>query len=158
MDWKANCLISFVKRIVDEVMIPEFKNGDYVAGINAGALTVMKVATGEYKDGSFGAKHGRNGGKSPITPFIYTHHYGIRCNERPLEDVETIIQLVTICLSGLSSSWEVLAVLVAVAMTIAVVALAEVIAEVSAALAAEVSAEVEQRKLVKEHLIFIIKI
>jgi uncharacterized protein len=57
------------KRIVDEVMIPEFKNGDYVAGINVGALTVMKVATGEYKDGSFGAKRGR-GEKSPIVPFV----------------------------------------------------------------------------------------
>lgn len=57
------------KRIVDEVMIPEFKNGNYVAGINAGALTVMKVATGEYKDGSFGAKRGR-GEKSPIVPFV----------------------------------------------------------------------------------------
>ncbi|MDP4290601.1 MAG: TPM domain-containing protein [Bacteroidota bacterium] len=59
------------RRIVDEIMIPEFKNGDYAAGIAAGALTVMKVATGEYKDGSFGPKHSRGkGGKSPIVPFI----------------------------------------------------------------------------------------
>ena len=57
------------KRIVDEVMIPEFKKGDYVAGIDAGALTVMKVATGEYKDGSFGAKRSRQG-KSPIVPLV----------------------------------------------------------------------------------------
>ena len=55
------------KRIVDEVMIPEFQNGNIVGGIDAGALTVMKVATGEYKDGSFGAKRG---GKSPIVPLI----------------------------------------------------------------------------------------
>jgi len=58
------------KRIVDEVMIPEFQNGNLVAGINAGALTVMKVATGEYKDGSFAPKRGGRGGKSPIAPFI----------------------------------------------------------------------------------------
>ena len=30
----------------------------------------MKVATGEYKDGSFGPKDGGRGGKSPIVPFI----------------------------------------------------------------------------------------
>jgi uncharacterized protein len=58
------------KRIVDEVMIPEFQNGNIVGGINAGALTVMKVATGEYKDGSFAPKRGGRGGKSPIAPFI----------------------------------------------------------------------------------------
>jgi uncharacterized protein len=58
------------KRIVDEVMIPQFQKGDYVAGINAGALTAMKVATGEYKDGSFAPKRGRRDGKSPIVPFI----------------------------------------------------------------------------------------
>lgn len=58
------------KRIVDEVMIPEFQKGNIVGGINAGALTVMKVATGEYKDGSFAPKHGGRGGKSPIAPFI----------------------------------------------------------------------------------------
>jgi len=58
------------KRIVDEVMIPEFNKGDYAAGIDVGALTVMKVATGEYKDGSFGAKPRGRGGKSPIVPFI----------------------------------------------------------------------------------------
>jgi uncharacterized protein len=58
------------KRIVDEVMIPQFKNGDYVAGINAGALTAMKVATGEYKDGSFAKKTGVKGGRSPFTPLI----------------------------------------------------------------------------------------
>jgi len=58
------------KRIVEQVMIPEFQKGNIVGGINAGALTVMKVATGEYKDGSFGAKHTGRRGKSPIAPFI----------------------------------------------------------------------------------------
>jgi len=58
------------KRIVQEVMMPEFQNGNIVGGINAGALTVMKFATGEYKDGSFAPKKGSRRGKSPITPFI----------------------------------------------------------------------------------------
>jgi len=58
------------KRIVEQVMIPEFQKGNIVGGINAGALTVMKVATGEYKDGSFAPKRGGRGGKSPIVPFI----------------------------------------------------------------------------------------
>jgi uncharacterized protein len=58
------------KRIVDEVMIPQFKSGDYVAGINAGALTAMKVATGEYKDGSFASKRRGQEGKSPIVPIV----------------------------------------------------------------------------------------
>jgi len=56
------------KRIVEQVMIPAFKQNDYAAGIEAGTVTVMKFATGEYKDSTFGAK--RSGKKSPIVPLI----------------------------------------------------------------------------------------
>jgi uncharacterized protein len=41
------------KRIVDQIMVPAFKQGDYYAGIAAGSIYVMKFATGEYKDSSF---------------------------------------------------------------------------------------------------------
>ena len=55
------------KRIVEQVMIPAFKQNDYAAGIEAGTVTVMKFATGEYKDSSFAAK---KKGKSPIVPLV----------------------------------------------------------------------------------------
>lgn len=44
------------KRIVDQIMVPAFKQGDYFAGITAGTTYVMKFATGEYKDNSLGSK------------------------------------------------------------------------------------------------------
>lgn len=55
------------KRIVKQVMIPAFERNDYAAGIEAGTVTVMKFATGEYKDSSFGAK---KKGKSSFVPLI----------------------------------------------------------------------------------------
>lgn len=55
------------KRIVDQVMIPAFKQNDYAAGIEAGTVTVMKFATGEYKDSSFA---GKKKGKFPIVPLV----------------------------------------------------------------------------------------
>ncbi len=51
------------KRIVDQVMVPAFKQDDYFAGIAAGTTYVMKFATGEYKDNSFASK-----GKSKKAP------------------------------------------------------------------------------------------
>ncbi len=57
------------KRIIDTVIIPEFKKGDYYSGLDKGAEAIFKVLTGEFKeDRSFGKKD-----KFPfraILPFI----------------------------------------------------------------------------------------
>ncbi|NAS14362.1 TPM domain-containing protein [Poritiphilus flavus] len=45
------------KRIIDTVIIPEFKKGDYYAGLDKGAEAIFKVLTGEFKeDRSFAKK------------------------------------------------------------------------------------------------------
>lgn len=38
---------AIAKRIIEEVIIPSFKNGDYSGGINAGVNTLIKVISGE---------------------------------------------------------------------------------------------------------------
>lgn len=57
------------KRIIDRRIIPEFKRGDYYAGLNAGADAIFEVLTGEFReDRSFD-----NNGNFPfgaILPFI----------------------------------------------------------------------------------------
>jgi uncharacterized protein len=61
---------AIARRIIDNVMIPKFSDGDYAAGIDLGAQSVMKVVTGEYTDKSFGPKNPGRNGKSPAVPFI----------------------------------------------------------------------------------------
>ena len=38
------------KRIIEQVIIPEFKQGDYYGGLNAGADAVFQVLTGQFKE------------------------------------------------------------------------------------------------------------
>lgn len=55
------------KRIEDEVMIPEFKNGNFYAGINNGVDVIIQRAFGEFQgDG----KKKKNGGGKVWTPLI----------------------------------------------------------------------------------------
>jgi uncharacterized protein len=52
--------------IIRNVIIPEFKKGDYYAGLDKGADELFKVFTGKYK----GTRKGGDGGNEPILPFI----------------------------------------------------------------------------------------
>ena len=38
------------KRIIEQVIIPEFKQGDYYGGLNAGTDAIFKVLTGQFKE------------------------------------------------------------------------------------------------------------
>lgn len=38
------------KRIIEQVIIPEFKQGDYYGGLNAGADAIFQVLTGQFKE------------------------------------------------------------------------------------------------------------
>ena len=42
------------KRVVDNEIIPRFKEGNYYAGINAGTTVLMDIAKGEYDEQSYG--------------------------------------------------------------------------------------------------------
>ena len=57
------------KRIIEQVIIPEFKQGDYYGGLDAGADAIFQVLTGQFEeDRTFG-----NDGDSPLgrlLPFI----------------------------------------------------------------------------------------
>lgn len=41
---------AYAKRIVDEIIIPFFKSGDYFGGVSAGCETLMKLASGEISE------------------------------------------------------------------------------------------------------------
>ncbi|MBQ4915817.1 TPM domain-containing protein [Maribacter sp. MMG018] len=54
------------KRIIENIIIPEFKKGDYYSGLNLGADAIFKVLTGEFKeDRTF-----NNGNSSPLPAFL----------------------------------------------------------------------------------------
>ncbi len=38
------------KRIIEQIIIPEFKRGDYYGGLNAGADAIFQVLTGQFKE------------------------------------------------------------------------------------------------------------
>lgn len=44
------------KRVVDNEIIPRFKEGNYFAGLNAGTTVLMDIAKGEYNEHSYGEK------------------------------------------------------------------------------------------------------
>ena len=68
------------KRIVDQIMIPAFKQGNYFAGIDAGSTYVMKFATGEYKDASLAPK--KKSKKTSISSRYYSCRNGFHRDER----------------------------------------------------------------------------
>ncbi|MEN8929036.1 MAG: TPM domain-containing protein [Flavobacteriales bacterium] len=49
------------RRIIDYEVIPYFKQGSYVNGINAGAETLMRLAEGEISEADYMAKKGQDG-------------------------------------------------------------------------------------------------
>ncbi|WP_112377462.1 TPM domain-containing protein [Flagellimonas maritima] len=57
------------KRIIESVIIPEFKNGDYFDGLNKGADAIFQVLNGEFKeDRTFGESDGFS--LKTILPFL----------------------------------------------------------------------------------------
>ena len=54
------------KRIIEQVIIPEFKQGDYYGGLDAGADAIFQVLTGQFEeDRTFG-----NGEKFPFRKLL----------------------------------------------------------------------------------------
>lgn len=60
---------AIAKRIVENEMIPRFKNNDYFGGIDNGVQTVIEITGGEYSAEQYNKK-GR-GGSVPILPFLF---------------------------------------------------------------------------------------
>ena len=57
------------KRIIEQVIIPEFKQGDYYGGLDAGTDAIFQVLTGQFKeDRTFG--NGREFPLKSLLPFI----------------------------------------------------------------------------------------
>lgn len=56
---------AYSKRIVDQVIIPRFKEIQYYEGLDAGVSAIMKYASGEYK-----AEPRTNGGEDSIIPIL----------------------------------------------------------------------------------------
>lgn len=57
------------KRIIESVIIPEFKNGDYYGGLNKGVDAIFQVLTGEFQeDRTFGNNNGFS--LEALLPFI----------------------------------------------------------------------------------------
>ena len=52
------------KRIIENIMIPEFKKGDYYSGLNKGAEVIFQIMQGEYKGT-------RSNHKFPIEKFVF---------------------------------------------------------------------------------------
>jgi uncharacterized protein len=57
------------KRIVDQEMIPYFKQGDYYGGLNAGVTTIMALVKGEYTADQY-AKKGKSSPYAVAIPII----------------------------------------------------------------------------------------
>lgn len=55
---------AYAKRIVDQVIIPKFKEIKYYEGLDAGVDTIMKYASGEYK------AEPQGGGEDSIIPIV----------------------------------------------------------------------------------------
>ena len=52
---------AIAKRIVENEMIPQFKNGDIYGGIEAGTNVVMQIAEGKYSAGEYASKSSNKG-------------------------------------------------------------------------------------------------
>jgi len=62
---------ALAKRIVDNEMIPEFRNGNYYAGIDAATTAMISLAKGEYTADQYNKrKHGKAGQIGLIVPVI----------------------------------------------------------------------------------------
>ncbi|MBE9465374.1 TPM domain-containing protein [Dyadobacter subterraneus] len=57
---------AIAKRIITQVMTPEFKNGMYYRGLDKGVDMIIKYATGEYKADAKQVDDGESGGTSPL--------------------------------------------------------------------------------------------
>ena len=58
------------RRIVDNVMIPYFKENDYLGGVWAGAKVVRDLATGEYNEEDYAQQEGDDGALLALILFI----------------------------------------------------------------------------------------
>ena len=47
MVWKARLTMPHRKRIIDEIIVPYFKRGDFYTGIESGLAAMMQVVNGE---------------------------------------------------------------------------------------------------------------
>jgi uncharacterized protein len=56
------------KRIIESVIIPEFKGGDYYAGLDKGADAIFQVLNGEFEEGR---TFGQGNGKIPVKVFLF---------------------------------------------------------------------------------------
>ncbi len=61
---------ALAKRIVENELIPNFKLGNYVAGINEGVEVLAKLASGEFTEKTYRKKHGDNASKGAGFIFI----------------------------------------------------------------------------------------
>ncbi len=58
------------KLVVDQEMIPEFKNENYYAGLDKGLNVIGELATGEYSSADYGNKQQKGPGFAAIIPFL----------------------------------------------------------------------------------------
>lgn len=61
---------AMTRRIIEQYILPEFRKGDYYAGLDAGTDAVFKVLTGEFKAEARKTGGGSTGGAWAIIPII----------------------------------------------------------------------------------------
>lgn len=61
---------AFSKRIIENVIIPEFRNGDYYAGLDKGADVIFSVLTGEFDEERTFGNSNSNIPLGSVLPFI----------------------------------------------------------------------------------------
>ncbi len=58
------------KRIVDDVIVPEFRQGKYYEGLNNATTVIIRLSKGEYTADDIGRRRGQEEGIPPIVIFI----------------------------------------------------------------------------------------
>jgi uncharacterized protein len=58
------------RQIIENEMIPRFKENDYYGGVMAAANTIMSLAMGEFNAGQYAKKHKKSNGWGALVPII----------------------------------------------------------------------------------------